>query len=301
MTAPVLAPMQVGQFVTHARKHEWGPGKILRVDGEQALVFFVDAGIHNGATRNPLAVLTSFLKPSRLRAHAQLDNLPPLQGESVTGDTGYVTLEQGIKLFLNRFPKGFTDPAYFDKQREYKLKAHAECRRLLAKGALKTLLLDQDFEEIVKRALQVTAKVNLPTPWDHMALRDGLNDLVDQRRFALALNDLLHGAGSAESRFTAFADVLGNLPQKQARVLTWPNQTILLFLWDPTHQMFMKPGVTQQAANRRAFDLRYRPEPNWDTYNQLLTLAGLLFKDLAKLRPKDNIDVQSFIWLIGEH
>jgi hypothetical protein len=142
--------------------------------------------------------------------------------------------------------------------------------------------------------------VNLPTRWDHMALNDGLKQGADRKRFAEALFERLHGKGRLEDRFNDFAKVLGSLPQRQSPVFTWPNQTILPILFDPTGEMFLKPGVTRQAAIRCAFNLRYKPEPTWETYSQLLTLCDVLRKDLADLQPRDNIDIQSFIWLVGD-
>ncbi len=61
----------------------------------------------------------------------------------------------------------------------------------------------------------------------------------------------------------------------------------------------MKPQVTKQAAERFAFELRYSPEPNWETYSRLLALGTLLMDELKDLKPRDFIDVQSFIWCIG--
>ena len=133
-----------------------------------------------------------------------------------------------------------------------------------------------------------------------MAIRDGLNRAEDKQRFALALFELLHGSGRYETRFTEFTEALSALPQKQAPVLKWPVQTVLPFLFDPTQHMFLKPQVTRQAARRCAFDLRYDPHPNWTTYSQLLELCRILFRDVNRLKPRDYIDLQSFIWCIGD-
>jgi hypothetical protein len=291
---------ELGQIVTHARKHEWGLGKILRLDADQCVVFFLDAGPRNGATKNPMTVLTDMLLTAKIQSHPRLDNLAPLQGDSVTEGEAYVSLAEGTARFLRRFPRGFADAGYLKKERNYKWEAHEECRRLLSKVQLSKLLERRDHGEIADRALRVAGMVNLPTRWDHMALNDALKNPLDQERFAAALFDLLHGEAPEQQRFTEFAKVLGSLPQRQSPVLSWPNQTILPFLYAPKHQMFMKPGVTKQAANRCAFDLRYQPEPNWTTYSQLLKLSETLFAELEDLGPRDNIDVQSFIWLIGD-
>ncbi len=39
--------------------------------------------------------------------------------------------------------------------------------------------------------------------------------------------------------------------------------------------------------------------PNWDTYQNLLEFAAIVRKDVADLKPRDNIDIQSFLWVQG--
>ena len=42
-----------------------------------------------------------------------------------------------------------------------------------------------------------------------------------------------------------------------------------------------------------------KPSPNWLTYSSLLELARILTTDLRDLKPRDMIDIQSFIWVQG--
>jgi hypothetical protein len=82
-------------------------------------------------------------------------------------------------------------------------------------------------------------------------------------------------------------------------VLTWPVVTVFGFLAQPNHHIFLKPNVTRLAAARYGFDFQYRSRPNWDTYSQLLELAAIVWFDQRDLRPRDLIDVQSFLWVQG--
>jgi len=75
---------------------------------------------------------------------------------------------------------------------------------------------------------------------------------------------------------------------------------MLPFLFDPTRHMFLKPQVTRQAARLCAFDLKYGSHLNWTTYAPLLELCRILFRELHRLNPSDYIDLQSFIWCIGD-
>ena len=45
--------------------------------------------------------------------------------------------------------------------------------------------------------------------------------------------------------------------------------------------------------------LVYAARPGWETYASLLAFAKRVRRDLRDLRPRDMIDLQSFIWIQG--
>jgi hypothetical protein len=94
-------------------------------------------------------------------------------------------------------------------------------------------------------------------------------------------------------------DVLAGLPRKQSRVLTWPLATVFGFIAQPDTHIFLKPTVTRLAATEYGFDFLYRSRPSWETYSSLLVFADEIRRDLRDLRPRDLIDIQSFIWVLG--
>jgi hypothetical protein len=94
-------------------------------------------------------------------------------------------------------------------------------------------------------------------------------------------------------------EVVAGLPRKQTRVLTWPLLTVFGFIADPKTHMFLKPNVTRTAAAAYGFDFRYRSKPSWETYASLLEFARRVRRDVRDLRPRDMIDLQSFIWVQG--
>jgi hypothetical protein len=53
------------------------------------------------------------------------------------------------------------------------------------------------------------------------------------------------------------------------------------------------------AAERYGFALHYRSRPAWQTYASLLALARTVRRDQRLLRPRDMIDIQSFLWVQG--
>jgi len=59
-------------------------------------------------------------------------------------------------------------------------------------------------------------------------------------------------------------------------------------------------GRPRQAAARYAFDLKYEAQPRWTTYSRLLKFCDILFQEFRDVKPRDCIDLQSFIWSIGD-
>jgi len=203
------------------------------------------------------------------------------------------------RRFLRFFPAGFTDETYLDWERGYKAEAHARWQDELSPSQLRGLLREKRFDEIVSRAIRIESRTNLLFSFEKMALRDATRTPAGARAMAEGLYDFLHGRGSEERRFAQWCAVVGALPRRQTRVLTWPVVTVFGFLAQPRRHMFLKPNVTRVAAARYRFDFRYWPKPNWDTYAQLLEFVAVVRRDLTDLSPRDMIDLQSFLWVQG--
>jgi len=63
--------------------------------------------------------------------------------------------------------------------------------------------------------------------------------------------------------------------------------------------MFLKPNVTRVAAAQYGVPFHYHSGPGWTTYCELLAIAARIRSDLSDLRPRDMIDLQSFLWIQG--
>jgi hypothetical protein len=200
---------------------------------------------------------------------------------------------------LSVFPGGFRDETYLAWERDYKWKAHLRWEEELSPAVFRELLGGAAYAEIAERAVRIESRTNLLFSFEKMALRDALRSPEGAREFATGLYDFLHGSGSAAKRFEQWVGVVGALPRKQTRVLTWPVVTIFGFLALPREHVFLKPKVTRLAAERYGFDFDYRSRPNWKTYASLLKFARTVKVDQRDLRPRDQIDAQSFIWVLG--
>ena len=201
--------------------------------------------------------------------------------------------------FLYYFPKGFHDPLYEDWERDYKWDAHKRWAATLGRETLQQLLTAGRHREIAARAVAIEARTNLLFSFEKMALRDAVKPASGARAFAQGLYDFLHGAADMETRFDRWCGVVGKLPRRQTRVLTWPVVTVIGFIAQPQTHVFLKPTVTRKAAHRYGLPLHYRSRPSWETYASLLALARTLRADQRDLRPRDMIDIQSFLWVQG--
>ena len=63
--------------------------------------------------------------------------------------------------------------------------------------------------------------------------------------------------------------------------------------------MFMKPDIVRLCAHRLGFDLLYETPPTLEAYRSLLEFADFVRDGIASLEPEDNIDVQSFMYVVG--
>ena len=203
------------------------------------------------------------------------------------------------RKFLRFFPGGFQDETYLDWERGYKWEAHERWTEHLGQDEFRSLLKAKEFSEIARRAVTIESRTNLLFSFEKMAMRDAVKSRPGAKAFADGLYDFLHGNGSLENRFTRWVGVVGELPRKQTRVLTWPVVTVFGFLAQPRVHFFLKPMVTKRAAESYGFSFEYRSRPNWDTYQNLLEFADTVQRDVRDLRPRDMIDIQGFLWVQG--
>jgi hypothetical protein len=202
------------------------------------------------------------------------------------------------KKFLRLFPAGFRDATYLAWERDYKWTAHQRWVEALNTRAFRDLIRRRRFAEIAGHAVGIESRTNLLFSFEKMALRDAVRSTAGARLFAIALYEFLHGPRNAAA-FERWCEALGELPRKQTRVLTWPLATVFGFLAKPTMHVFLKPKATRAAAAAYGFDFHYASRPSWDTYESLLDFTTAVRRDVRDLRPRDMIDIQSFIWVLG--
>jgi hypothetical protein len=207
--------------------------------------------------------------------------------------------ERCRRRFLSFFARGFADKKYFEWERGYKISAHEQWQQALNAKTFRKLLKNEQFREVASIATRIESRTNLLFSFEKMAFRDAVREPEGAKIFSQALYGLLYGRGTERIRFQNWVDAVGRLPRKQTRVLTHPVVTVFPFIAEPSRHIFLKPNVTKTAAVQYGFDFHYNSRPSWEVYSELLEFAAKISSDLRDLKPKDMIDIQSFIWVIG--
>jgi hypothetical protein len=211
--------------------------------------------------------------------------------------------EAARQLFLTMFPGGFQDPRFLDWERDYKVEAHRLwMNQTGGRIKLATAIAEGRHEEVAAAAVRIESSRALLFSFEKMALRDAIvRSHEGAVRFAEGIYDWFYGSGGEQARFERWVEVVTALPRRQTRVATWPIVTVFGSIARPKVHVFVKPLTMQRAADAYGFDLRYRSKPSWATYGRVLELAETVSDDLADLGPRDQIDIQSFLWIIGSN
>lgn len=75
--------------------------------------------------------------------------------------------------------------------------------------------------------------------------------------------------------------------------------TVFGFIAQPETQVFFKPMAMRAAARQYGRVLPYESRPSWVFYEGFLEFVRAVRRDLHDMRPRDMIDIQSFLWVLG--
>jgi hypothetical protein len=222
-----------------------------------------------------------------------LDNLK-IDGGKV--NIRYKSLAASMDYFLQEFPGGFRGERCTFHERDYKEEIARETQKELGLEAMKALLDESNFRAICDRAIKLTGIRSNAMIFknEKIALRNGVKSEGSARLFAESLFNVLHGTSDFDGRFNGFVNCLQTIGANK-----WTNATYFLFFMYPDRHMFVKPTITQNAAEVCGYEINYRPELNARTYRSVLEFSAYLKKAIASLEPRDMIDVQSFMWCIA--
>lgn len=280
-------------IVKHADLPDLGIGKVLEhAMGDKVRIFFLTCGEKKFDTNYANLVKLE----GEEATHPLLENLMiPDKGKKIE----YRRMDELVKEFLMIAPEGFNEKKYQDKSRAKKLEVHTLMTELLNEDEYQSLLDDENYDEICERALKVVDKINLIAPSEKKLLKAALEEAENRELFSQKLHTLLYKDEELRARFNRFASCLHTI-----NAAKWTIQTFFLFVLYPNQYLFLKPTTSKNAAHTFSFDLNFKKELNWDTYNTLLSFGTYITNELEKLgeelHPKDMIDVQSFAWSVTQ-
>jgi hypothetical protein len=217
-------------------------------------------------------------------------------------NVSYLGAARCRRKFELYYPEGFDDETYRVAERAHKERAHLEWQAELGPASLRKLIARGEFRQVADLAVRIESRTNLLFSFEKMALRDAVKTPAGARLFATELYGFLYGPGSPQRRFRDWLQALAELPQPGSRVLTWPVATVFGFIARPDRHLFLKPRVTRRAAQAYGSALPYASAPSWPLYQELLTFAAVIRRDLDRkpgFKARDMIDLQSFIWVQG--
>jgi hypothetical protein len=209
--------------------------------------------------------------------------------EAAKSDPSFFGYDGARKRFLRIFHEGFAAPAYDRQERGYKIAAK---EKLDTVAPLAQALSGSGLGEAVLGIFRAT---NLLSPFEKVRLQEALRS---QSADAFIQGAARFAQGEKKRGLVEMAQAL-----KPHGVAKWTAVTYLPFLWSPDTQMFLKPAVTNNFASRvgHRFAHDYTPELQIGVYESLLDLTAETEREISELAPRDRIDVQSFIWVVGEY
>ena len=191
--------------------------------------------------------------------------------------------------FLRFSPNGFHSDGFSSQERDYKLAAK---RKLDATAPLAEALSGSGFGEAV---LSVFRATNMLSPFEQTWVSNMLRGRDADAIVQAAARFTDHATEAALRELEAVLKPHG--------CAKWTVATYLPFLWRPETHMYLKPEATKDFATRVGHPLAslYEAQLKFDVYSSLLDLVDQTSNELSDLAPRDRIDIQSFIWVVGDY
>lgn len=292
----------------HKKRREWGLGVLAwEAEDRRGYVF------ENGQTRvlmHPFYSLMTPVKRSAGEVRALLECLKP-ELEAARAERGSVhtprsltsamSFEEQLLLFRDRFPQGFSDPAWLEDQRGLgapkRVGAHrdpaiAEARQVLDAAVLESRLAKQEYGEVLADMGALLRRTDLVPSGEIAPLLEV--EEGQQRVLVNAVLDFLHGNDPFGPRFDqfllAYRQVMGAPPG-------WQLTTTLPALLDPENVVSIRPTAFRAQAKLLARRLAIPTQPSASGYQRCVALAKFTAAKLTErgLQPRDMLDVLDFI------
>lgn len=198
------------------------------------------------------------------------------------------TLKQLESRFLERYPKGFKDPAMQDILKKHQVeKMTTMARDFFKKSAFSKV------DQCVNNMVTVVSRSSMVSMFEKPKFRDFVKSLNshDKDFLASALKQLLHG--NQRKGFEALVDIL-----KTRKLAKWSLVTIIPTYYAPEEEVFVKPttakGILQYFGVE---DLVYKPTPTWEFYQAYRDLINDAKTKVRKTLSPSNAAFSGFLMM----
>ena len=205
-------------------------------------------------------------------------------------------LDELVALFSSRITNwnDFSDPRFVKDEIDYKQATISKARNLLSEGELEKLIEEDKFDEFIDRLVIIGKDNNLL--WNSVPSKGDLSIIsesdLDKPGFCNAVFDLLYGTASSQERLGRYTEYV----RSKGHQNKWTFPTYFLFICHPETEIFVKPTVTQWFLQYLDAEFKYRSVPNAEDYDAIRGTYQQLRDELKNYRPKDMVDIQSFVW-----
>ncbi|HEV7689588.1 MAG TPA: hypothetical protein VGO52_02140 [Hyphomonadaceae bacterium] len=272
----------VGPFTARVRLTKTGPVAVVNESG--ARVYIVE-----GLDTEQAALAAAVAWAETQAASRRVAPRRPAKPRAMP--TERISIDRLVEKFLRYFPDGFEDAEYLGEKSErvYKLAAKAKLDAAVTVEA--ALFADQAQCDSVKAVFGT----NMLSRFENARAREVLAS-AEGPAYLRGAAQLVRG------------DVAGGLQTIRDAVaphgnVSWPLATFLPSLWDTDRQIFLKIEATKRVAGwlGHKFCVQYAPQLEPAVHASLMDFADQTRASIAGLKPRDMIDVQSFIWVAAEY
>ncbi len=195
-----------------------------------------------------------------------------------------------IKTFLAKNPDGFYGEVHRETERNYKLAASATCQQMFEKREFKRLLDNSDYADLIA---MVGKAINLTNFIQGSFEKPKMLDAIrkNPHLYFSALYEMLWGKGDFPTKLGRFIEKMDELGLNK-----WTYVTYFPFLMDPDNNMFVKPEMIKKSLEISQYPLEYESTPTVQLYLEIMTFSNWLKDKLEALKPRDMIDIHSFMW-----
>lgn len=290
---------------------EWGMGLVVEDEPQSWVLVFEHAGRKKFVkSKAKVLVAVNLSKEDLERLQTKIHRKQPPRGATPSATLGrgrskarFATFEEQLRFFEALFVGGFEGERFMTEERGapeakgkagYKTAAIAMAQAELSADRFESAP-SSDLFESAKRVLGAT---NIVFPIEG-AIPFGALDQEDRPAALAALEQLLHGDGDYAVRLQRFAESV-NLKDKsgKGKKVTWPMATLFAALYRPTEHTCVKPTVFAAQGATLGLVVEKSQPVTAVGYRQFFNVAKTTQERLLATghRPRDFVDVYSFIW-----